>query len=313
MLEHNVAVLIGQFFAAGLHRAIQNFIHTLDVCVGADDGGKVLQRPLQRVIQAGHHQQEHKEGQNIQITLYQQSCASKGSGGNAQPQHKSCGNYEDSRSQFAFDESAFHRANFLFQPGKIVGFCVVGAQVWHGFHALLNTVLTGDLRRHRFAGEPFLHAGGQRDDSKRHRQRPDGSQRHTPVEKQQRHGDDRSGEDRTVQGGNEMGLALLQHGAVVHDGGGQIGKVFLTEEGKRDLPQLFRKVHTAHTGFHIGDEIGVVILQPGADHNEQRCRNAASHIKRNTLCCQCTVHDLAHQQVQEPHRQHEGDVLQRTA
>ena len=158
-----------------------------------------------------------------------------------------------------------------------------------------------------------MHAGGQRNNGKRHRQRPDGSQRHTPVEKQQRHGDDCGGEDRTVQGRNEVGLALLQHGAVVHDGGGQIGKVFLTEEGKRDLPQLFRKVHTAHTGFHIGDEIGVVILQPGADHNEQRCRNAVGHIKRNTLCCQCTVHDLAHQQVQQPHRQHEGDILQRTA
>ena len=84
---------------------------------------------------------------------------------------------------------------------------------------------------------------------------------------------------------------------------------FFPKERQRDLPQLFRKVHTAHTGLHIGDKIGVVIFQPGADHNEQRRRNAANHIKWNSLCRQRTVHDLAHQQVQKPHRQHEGDMF----
>ena len=122
MVEHDIAVVIGGLFAADLHGAIQNLIHPLDVAVRADDGGEVLQRSLQRIVQAGDHQQKHEEGQNVQFALDQQRCAREGGSGDAQPQNKP--------------------------------------------------------------------AGRQRDDGKRHRQRPDGGKRHAPVEKQHRHGND---------------------------------------------------------------------------------------------------------------------------
>ena len=313
MVEHNVTVPVGELFASGLHGAVQNLIHALDVAVGADDGGKVLQGALQRVIQAGHHQKEHKEGQDIQLTLHQQSRARKGGGGNPQPQDKSRGNHKDSRSQLAPDEAALYGTDLLFQPRKVSLLGIVGAQIGHRFHTLLNAVLAGDLCRRCFAGELFLHVGGKQYDGKCHGQRPDGGKRHAPVEKQHRYGDDRGGEDRAVQRGDKMGLALLQHGAVVHDGSGQVGKVFLSEKGQRDFSQLLGKPHPAHTRFHIGDKKGVVVFQPCADNNEQCRRDTADHIKRNSPCRQRAVHHIAHQPVQKPHRQHEGDVLQGTA
>ena len=313
MVEHDIAVVIGELFAAGLHWAIQNLIHPLDVAVRADDGGEVLQRSLQRIVQAGDHQQKHEEGQNVQFALDQQRCAREGGSGDAQPQNKPGGHHEDGRSQLALDEAALHSADFLFQPGKISTFGVVGAQVGHRFDALLNAVLAGNLCRCRFAGKPFLHAGRQRDDGKRHRQRPDGGKRHAPVEKQHRHGDDRGGEHRAIQRRDKVGLALLQHGAVVHNGGGQVGEILLSKKRQWNLPQLLRKPHPAHAGFHIGDKERVVVFKPRADHDEQRRRNAADGIERDSLRRQRTAHDVAHQQVQEPHRQHEGDVLQRTA
>ena len=110
-----------------------------------------------------------------------------------------------------------------------------------------------------------------------------------------------------------MGLALLQHGAVVHDGGSQVGKVFLSEKGQRNLSQLLGKPHPAHTRLDIGDKKGVVVFQPCADNNEQCRRDTADNIKRNSPCLQRAVHDIAHQQIQKPHRQHEGDILQGTA
>ena len=147
----------------------------------------------------------------------------------------------------------------------------------------LNAVLAGNLCRRRFAGKPFLHAGRQRDDGKRHRQRPDGGKRHAPVEKQHRHGNDRSGEHRAIQRRDKMGLALLQHGAVVHNGGGQVGKVFPSEKNDSGIfPQFFRKPHPAHARLHIGDKKGVVVFQPCADNNEQCRRDTADHIKRNS-------------------------------
>ena len=313
MVEHNVTVPVGELFASGLHGAVQNLIHALDVAVGADDGGKVLQGALQRVIQAGHHQKEHKEGQNIQLTLHQQSCAGKGGGGNPEPQDKSRGNHKDSRSQLAPDEAALYGTDFLFQPRKVSLLGIVGAQIGHRFHAFLNAVLAGDLCRRCFAGELFLHVGGKQYDGKRHGQRPDGGKRHAPVEKQHRYGDDRGGEDRTVQRCDKMGLALLQHGAVVHDGSGQVGKVFPSEKGQRNFSQLLGKPHPAHTRLDIGDKKGVVVFQPCADNNEQCRRDTADHIKRNSPCRQRAVHDIAHQPVQKPHRQHEGDILQGTA
>ena len=119
MVEHDIAVAIGELFAAGLHGAIQNLIHPLDVAVRADDGGEVLQRSLQRIVQAGDHQQKHEEGQNVQFALDQQRCAREGGSGNTQPQDKPGGHHEDGRSQLALDEAALHSADFLFQPGKI--------------------------------------------------------------------------------------------------------------------------------------------------------------------------------------------------
>ena len=52
MVEHDVATLIGQDLTAGLHGTAQNLVHALYVAVGADNGGKVLRRPLQRGVQA---------------------------------------------------------------------------------------------------------------------------------------------------------------------------------------------------------------------------------------------------------------------
>ena len=89
MVEYNVAVLIGQFFAAGLHRAIQNLIHTLDIGVGADDGGKVLQRPSAGHTGGDTTSRNIKKVRTSSSPFTSSVAPCKGGGGNAQPQHKS--------------------------------------------------------------------------------------------------------------------------------------------------------------------------------------------------------------------------------
>ena len=56
MVKHNVAALVRQRLAAGLHGAVQNFVHPGHVGAHGDDRRQILQRPLHGVVQAGRHQ-----------------------------------------------------------------------------------------------------------------------------------------------------------------------------------------------------------------------------------------------------------------
>lgn len=81
----SAAALIAQLFLARLYRAIQNRIHTLDITVRRNNASQVLQRALQRIIQARGHQQKEEKGQNIQLTLDQQCRADQCRRRNAKP------------------------------------------------------------------------------------------------------------------------------------------------------------------------------------------------------------------------------------
>ena len=46
-----------------------------------------------------------------------------------------------------------------------------------------------------------------------------------------------------------------------HERRGQVGEVFLAEEGARKFPPLLFKPHPAHAGLHLDDKIGVIVSQ----------------------------------------------------
>ncbi len=52
MFEGNIAAQIGKRIAAFLGGMAENFVHSGDIRAGADDGRQVLQRALQRIVQA---------------------------------------------------------------------------------------------------------------------------------------------------------------------------------------------------------------------------------------------------------------------
>ena len=106
-----------------------------------------------------------------------------------------------------------------------------------------------------------------------------------------------------------MGLAGLQHGAVVHDGGGEVGQVLFPEEGQGQPPQLLGQTDPAHPGLHVGSQKSAVILQPGADHDEQAAGHAGDEIE-TAPARQAAVQQVPHQAVEQANRQHKGDILQ---
>src|SRR5699024_6853525 len=73
MVKDNIIPLIGKPVAALLDGMIENLIHTGNVGSCTDDCRKILERALQRVIQTGYHQKEHKECKHGQTALYEQN------------------------------------------------------------------------------------------------------------------------------------------------------------------------------------------------------------------------------------------------
>ena len=108
-----------------------------------------------------------------------------------------------------------------------------------------------------------------------------------------------------------MGEALLQEGAVGHDGTGEVGQVLLPKEGQGDLPQPLGQGHPAHPALHIRGKVGGVVLEPGGQKDQDQAHQAARQVKGHPAPAGDTAgHQVPNKEEQQPHRHHEGQVLQ---
>ena len=69
MVKLHVTALVGQLGGPLLDGVVQNLVHPGDVGAGADDSSQILQGPLKRIVQPGHHQQEQEKRQKVQASL----------------------------------------------------------------------------------------------------------------------------------------------------------------------------------------------------------------------------------------------------
>ena len=107
-----------------------------------------------------------------------------------------------------------------------------------------------------------------------------------------------------------MGLALFEHGAVVHDRAGKIGQILPSEEGQRQAAQFFGQSGTAHARFHIGGEIGAVVLQSRGGGDKKQTARAGERVEQSPLRGD-PGGKVAHEGEKQPGGGHEGDVLKR--
>ena len=304
MVEHDVAALVGQTAVALLDGMVKNLIHPRDVGAGADDGRQILQRALQRVVQAGRHQQEEEEGQHVQRPPHQQHRAGERDGRDPQLEDERGGHDEGGQSELVDDGPPFHRSDLRFQPAQVGLLGVVGLQVAQRFKALLNAVGACELRVHRLLREALLHARGKAHNTKRNRQHPQRRERHTPIPEQQAHGDERCRKDRACKLGNKVGKALLQKRAVSHNGGSQIGQVLLAEEGQRDLPQPLRQRNPPHAAFHICGKIGGIVLEIRRQQDQPDANRTAGDVKHRPAARDAAAHHIGDERIQQSDRQH---------
>ena len=88
MVKDNIIPLIGKPITALLDRMIENFIHTGNVGSCTDDCRKILERALQRVIQTGYYQKEHKECKHGEASLHEQNNSHQCNRCNTKLQHQ---------------------------------------------------------------------------------------------------------------------------------------------------------------------------------------------------------------------------------
>ena len=103
-----------------------------------------MQRAFKRIIKARNHEQEHEKRYDIKLAGNEKIRADKRRCGYAEAQHKACSNDKHRRSKFGLCKATFKCAQLFVKAGKIALFGVVRAQIGHGLHALLNSVLAAE-------------------------------------------------------------------------------------------------------------------------------------------------------------------------
>ena len=101
-----------------------------------------------------------------------------------------------------------------------------------------------------------------------------------------------------IQHGNKVGKALLQIGAVGHDGAGEIGQILFSKEGQRNLPQPFGQRNPSHTAFRIGGKVGGVVLKVSGKQDQANAHHAAHDVKSDFFAGNTASHQIAYQKIQ---------------
>ena len=90
-----------------------------------------------------------------------------------------------------------------------------------------------------------------------------------------------------------MGKALLQKGAVGHDGAGEIRQILYSKEGQRNLPKLFGQRNPPHTAFCISGKVGGVVLKVCGKQDQADTHHAAHDVKSNFFAGYAASHQIA--------------------
>ncbi|MNC36185.1 hypothetical protein D3C75_846950 [compost metagenome] len=108
--------------------------------------------------------------------------------------------------------------------------------------------------------------------SHRYRQRAENGQGHPPVIEAQQQHDQPDGQDIAAQLGNQVGVGMLDFGAILHHIGGQFGEILAVKKAQGQLPQPFGDADAPVGGHGVGGHIGfVVFIAVGQEHH--RCQH----------------------------------------
>ena len=118
------------------------------------------------------------------------------------------------------------------------------------------------------------------------------------LEEEQGNHNDRGGDHSADQFRNPVRRRCLQQSAVCHNGIGQIGKVFLAKEGKRNLPQLFRKGSSPHAALHIGGKERGTILKNRCQNDQKQDDHDCRNEKRQLFSWHFSIQQIGRQKVQ---------------
>ena len=181
----DIISFVGQVFASGLYRVIENLVHTADICPAGNDGGQILECAFQRRVKTGYYKQKHKKQRNIDLPADQKHGSGQSGGGDSKFQNQG-GRYDKKGgAKLRYNMAFFRLVDFPVQTGKIAVLCVICFQILHTFDTFLDALLQCNVGSHRFPVEIFLNPGRKESNGKGNRKDPDRGKGHFYIEKQQ--------------------------------------------------------------------------------------------------------------------------------
>ena len=274
-----------------------------------DDCREVLQCDLHRIIEAGNKHQEHEKCEQGDLAGCQQGPADDRSRCNAELENDRARIDADRELQFREQRLLFDVFDFLVEPLHIRILRIICTQITHGFKAFLNAV--GELHFDGviLSGCYFLVFCRAPHRQKCCRNDPEACQCNPPIEKDKHtHTDECRRNQRTDKLRNPVARCGFNLCAIAHDGGGQVGDVFLFEIRQRQLSQTLCKCGSAHAAFFVSREKCCVVLDEICKRDQHQNEDGCDPIKRDPVRCQGVFQQVFDEQVEHGCRHHQDNV-----
>ena len=162
MVEYDVIILRCADLHTGLDGLLLNGPHPLDLQLGAEGGGDVLQHQADGIIQPGGGEQEAQEVQEGQLPPDQQARSHQDRGGQADPKERLGGAHEHAGGQLGVDGAPLcvgQPGVQLLQAGLLP---VAGFDLPDGLQVLLDAVRHGPLGQNALGPANILELFGAR-------------------------------------------------------------------------------------------------------------------------------------------------------
>lgn len=156
MVKGDVVAGRAEVLCPRLHRLLQDGAHPLDLQLGVEGGGDVLEHHPQGIVQPGGCKEEAQEIEEGEFPGQQQRPTGEYRSGKPQPQEGLCGAHKHAGGQLRADGAALHGGQLCLQVAKVPLLPVAGLDVPDGLQPLLDAVGHRPLIQDVFGSEGVL-------------------------------------------------------------------------------------------------------------------------------------------------------------
>ena len=239
--EFDIITLRSEFGSPVLYRQCFHLIHSIDTHIQIEQSGNIIHHLTDRSIHTRPDNHKYKIGKQINRTRSQEIGTNDNNACQSEFQYTLGTVYQHAEHQFITSQYLFIGINARIQFFQIVSLLIVGFYLLNGIESFLDMLGHHPLVQiiTFIAFLYFLLREKKNCGGKRHY--PEQSNRQLPVIKCHADGNKQNTDNGSKQLGNRMRESMLEISAVIHNRGGEVGKILFAKESQRQLAKFFRQ------------------------------------------------------------------------